>query len=63
MVAGVALCVQGMAKAKHGKPFSPAKLRSILKDPANGTLPEEGLEAGIGVMPDLAKIVQNLFST
>jgi subtilisin family serine protease len=61
MVAGVALCVQGMAKAKHGKPFSPAKLRGILKDQANGTLPEGGLEAGIGVMPDLAKIVQNLF--
>jgi len=62
MVAGVALCVQGMAKAKHGKPFSPAKLRGILKDQAHGTLPEGGLEAGIGVMPDLAKIVQNLFS-
>ncbi len=57
MVAGVALCVQGMAKAKHGKPFSPQKLRNLLRDPDNGTLPEGGLEAGIGVMPDLEKLI------
>ena len=60
MVAGIALCVQGMAKAKHGKPFDPLRLRDILRDPANGTLPKKG-EKGIGVMPDLAKIVRRYF--
>jgi serine protease len=63
MIAGVAAVIQGMEKHRSGRPFSPQRLRDILRNPANGTLPVPDPANGnrpVGAMPDLAKIVHNL---
>jgi len=60
MVAGAALLVQSMAKANGLGPFSPAALRRILSDPANGTTSANPANDRIGVMPDLKKIIHNV---
>ena len=56
IVAGVSLCVQGMALAAHGSPYSPHELRDIFKDPANGTRSIRPGKDRIGAMPDLGSI-------
>lgn len=73
IIAGVALALQGMAEKKLGRRFSPGELRTILSDPATGTLagsktappnrpiPQNWNQHKIGVMPDLKTIcVQKL---
>lgn len=56
VIAGVALAVQGMARAVLGYPLSPLQLRQILSDPTLGTSSRNGLADGIGVMPNLRAI-------
>lgn len=56
IIAGVALVVQGIAMA-GGKSLGASRLRDILGDPALGTASVPGDR--IGVMPDLAKILQS----
>lgn len=56
IVAGAALAVQGMAKAR-GYTLSPARMRSLLSDPRN-TQARPG--QGIGVMPNLEWIASQL---
>jgi hypothetical protein len=59
IVAGAALSVQGMAEANLGYRFGPKQLRTLLSDPANGTVSNNPAADRIGVMPDLGKIVTN----
>jgi hypothetical protein len=68
IIAGVALIVQSLAKANSfginpsNSTYSPLEIRSILSDPANGTLsndPNPVTGDRIGVMPDLVKIIDN----
>ena len=64
IIAGAALCVQGMANAKRGAPLSPADLRAALSDPQNGTPSKQRTAQDrtnkIGVMPDLQRIAKNV---
>lgn len=55
IVAGAALCVQGLANTGRGV-FGAWQLRDILSDPAHGTVSDSGTDV-IGVMPDLRKII------
>jgi hypothetical protein len=65
IIAGVALSVQGMAIRTQGRALSAWQLRALLREPALGTesehpqnwVPPEERDR-IGVMPDLAKIVE-----
>jgi len=59
IVAGVAVVVQGIAKARLGRPLEPAELRDLLRDPANGTASASPDDL-IGVMPDLQKIIAKI---
>lgn len=58
IVAGAALCLQGMALAHQGLPLDPAQLRRALSDVACGTPSVNGASDKIGVMPDLMKIAK-----
>jgi hypothetical protein len=61
IIAGVALCVQGIAFNTHGRCYKPKQLRDIIK--ADGTASVSNQTNPIGVMPDLAKIVPIVQST
>jgi hypothetical protein len=61
IVAGAVLVVQGVAQARRGRRFSPRELRALLSDPANGTASTDPAADRIGVMPDLRKILKNVF--
>jgi hypothetical protein len=56
IIAGAALCIQGIAKAKSGFPIIPRILRKILTNPA-GTVSASPSTDLIGIMPDLAQII------
>ena len=56
IIAGVALCVQGMNQQLRGVLLTPQQLRSVLSNPALGTL----ATGQIGVMPDLQRIFASL---
>lgn len=55
IVAGVAICVQGMARSKYPLAYTPQELRDILR--RTGT-PASSPAEGIGLMPDLKAIAQ-----
>jgi serine protease len=62
IIAGVALIVQGIARANHlgahaKGTYTPAELRSILSNPLYGTASNNRVNDRIGVMPDLKKIL------
>ena len=60
MVAGAALCVQGIHQAATGQRLSPRQMRAILSDPAVNT-PRAPTEAtAMGVMPNLRGIVDDV---
>jgi hypothetical protein len=64
IIAGAALAVQCYAKAKKNRTLSAEEMRLVLSDPA-GTLSATSTAAnpnadGIGVMPNLRKILDNL---
>jgi serine protease len=60
IVTGAALAVQGMAQASLGFRFSPRQLRTILSDPATGTLSNNPAIDRIGVMPNLRNIAETV---
>ncbi len=57
IIAGAALLVQSVTKKNPGTPLDPGPLRAALSSPANGTRSKNGPQDGIGVMPDLKKII------
>jgi hypothetical protein len=63
IIAGVCVLIQDLQKRigfNPGFPFSPMFMRQIVNDPANGT-PSFSIFDRIGSMPDLNKIVANVF--
>jgi len=56
IIAGVALCVQGIAQAESGSRLVPDSLRKLLTDPMLNTKPPAVWVGKLGVMPDLAGI-------
>jgi hypothetical protein len=62
ILAGVALCVQGLAQQHLGFRLSPWQLRLLLADSRNGTPSEDAGCFPIGVMPDFEKIVRHTLS-
>jgi len=60
IIAGAALAVQSFAKVNLNRTLSPDEMRRILSDPTNGTVSTDPNANGIGVMPDLRKIIDNL---
>jgi N-acetylmuramoyl-L-alanine amidase len=59
IVTAVAIALQGMTKAKDGRPLSPRTVREVLSNRANGTPSANPAIDRIGVMPDLKKIIDN----
>jgi hypothetical protein len=57
IIAGAALAVQGVAIARTGMRLNALQMRQILSDPITGTKSFNFPKAGIGVMPDLRKII------
>lgn len=61
MIAGVACCLQSYAKKKYNKVLTPAQMRALLRDCANGKPQEDGKDGlktqHIGPRPDLAKLM------
>ena len=62
IVAGVALCMQGVAKANLGAPLSPGALRALLRDPSLNTASKNPATDRINSMPDLAKLIPSVTS-
>jgi subtilisin family serine protease len=60
IVTGAAAVLQGVAKAKHGAPLTPAKVRSILMSTGTPQVAGPGvpLSQRIGPLPNLAKAVK-----
>jgi serine protease len=58
IVAGVAVVVQGLARTRLGAPLSAWQLRSVLANPELGTPSLPSGDDGMGVMPDLEKILE-----
>jgi hypothetical protein len=61
IVAGAALCVQGLAQKHLGRRFSPLELRAILSDPATNTASKRPTRDRIGTMPNLRAIIHKHF--
>jgi subtilisin family serine protease len=61
IVAGAALCVQGLAQKHLGRRYSPHELRAILSDPATNTASKHPARDRIGTMPNLRAIIHNHF--
>ena len=59
IITGAALTLQGMYKATALTLLSPLQMRSLLADPATGTLQGGGVAGNIGVMPNLRAIIEN----
>jgi hypothetical protein len=60
MVAGAALCVQGIYEAANGERLSPRQMRQILSDPAFNTAPAPTETTAMGVMPNLRGIIDSV---
>lgn len=60
MVAGAALCVQGIYEAATGNRLSPRQMRRILSDPAINTLKSANEATDMGVMPNLRRIIDDV---
>lgn len=61
IVAGAAICIQGICEAKSNRKLSPTEMRSILTDRTVNTLSANPSRDRIGVMPDLKSIIQKYF--
>lgn len=62
IVAGAVATIQGLARAKFGAPFTPEQVRAMLRDQnpsVNTPVLDETRAAPVGVMPDLAGIMQS----
>lgn len=60
MVAGAALCVQGIYQAATGGRLSPRQMRQILSDPTFNTPRAPAEATAMGVMPNLRGIIDNV---
>lgn len=60
IIAGAVVNLQGIAKAKLGRPFTPEEVRDLLSDPDTGTSSKNPSSDRIGVMPDLKLILNKL---
>jgi hypothetical protein len=60
MVAGAAIIIQGISRAKTGLRLEPQRIRGLLSDPALGTMSADPGADRIGVMPDLRRIIDSL---
>ncbi|MEV2910355.1 putative mucin/carbohydrate-binding domain-containing protein [Paenibacillus larvae] len=60
IIAGAVVNLQGIAKAKLGRPFTPEEVRDLLSDPDTGTPSNNPSSDRIGVMPDLKRILNKL---
>ncbi|HET7698372.1 MAG TPA: S8 family serine peptidase [Vicinamibacterales bacterium] len=58
MVTGAALIVQGRYAATAGTRLSPTQMRTLLADPATGTVQGPNVAGHIGVMPNLRAIIE-----
>ncbi|MEM8960194.1 MAG: S8 family serine peptidase [Acidobacteriota bacterium] len=58
-IAGAAATVQSLHVGSTDQPYWPRELRTILADPATGTPQGPNITGLIGVMPDLAKLLDN----
>ena len=58
IIAGAALLIQGLSKAKYGAVLSPSQMRAFLSDPATGTPQGTAVPGHIGVMPNLRAIIE-----
>jgi serine protease len=63
IITGAALAVQGRAEAQFDFRFSPRQMRTILSNPATGTLPDIAETTQISVMPNLRSIFETVFNT
>ncbi|WP_410991109.1 S8 family serine peptidase [Bacillus cereus] len=64
IISGAVLAIQGIAKEKYGKPYTPAQIKAMLKDPTGQpTLSANPEFDRIGVMPNLKGIIDNLIQT
>lgn len=59
IITGAALVVQGVAEANLGYRFSAWQMRAILSNPTTGTASNDPVNDRIGVMPDLAAIIND----
>jgi hypothetical protein len=57
IIAGAAVLVQGLSKAKHRVTLTPTEMRAILADPSTGTPQGTAVPGHIGVMPNLKAII------
>jgi len=60
IIAGAALCVQGVSQKQQNHTLTPEEMRNILKDPNTGTPQTNVNNKSIGVMPDLQKVITKL---
>ncbi len=57
IVAGTVLALQGILRERGLPPLTPDAMRSLLRDPNNGTPQPSGETRPIGSQPDLAKLI------
>lgn len=62
MIAGIAVIVQAIRQAKGLARLWPNQMRAFLSDPANGTPSANPAQDGIGVMPDLRKLIDRMLA-
>jgi subtilisin family serine protease len=62
IVTGSVACIQGLAKAKHGKPLTPKKVRNLLITTGTPQRPGPGVPVSqhIGPQPDLSKAFKHV---
>jgi hypothetical protein len=58
IIAGAALCVQGVHQEWKGRPLTPEEMRAALSNPDTGTPQATEVPGKIGVMPDLKRVIQ-----
>lgn len=59
IVAGAALCLQGVCEANQQFRLSPRQMRAILSDPVHNTPPAAAETTAMGVMPNLRALIDN----
>jgi len=61
VIAGIAILVQQRAKARLGRPLTPAEFRDFVRNPSNGT-PVTARGKTVGTMPDVRKLFARIDS-
>jgi hypothetical protein len=63
IVAGAAISLQGMHRARHGAFLTSAEVRGLLKDLNLNTSPSPADVGRLGAMPDLERLAQHIGAT